>query len=107
MADQFYLYSFTQYDDTRLVLDTNNVTSTLNTVADFGIKVPGFIKNQALSINLTPVIKMGPEIVTVRLVTFTMWGGFYENIYTIQRNPPHKISVESKNLVPYNIDIQY
>jgi len=107
VGDQFYLYSLTRYNDTRLILDTNNVTSALNSVADFGIKVPGFIKNQALSIDLTPVIKMGSEIVTVRVVTFTMWGGFYENVYTIQRNPPHKISVESMNLVPYNIDNQY
>ena len=107
MADQFYQYSSTHYNDTRLVLDTNNVTSALNTVADFGIKVPGFIKNQALSINLTPVLKMGLDIVTIRLVTFTMWGGFFESIYTIQRNSPHKISVESTILVPYNIDIQY
>ena len=107
MGDQFYLYWNSNYNDTRLVVDTNSLTSVFNTLYNIGKVVPDDIQNQAFASDLRPVFKIKADTITFRMVTFTKWGGFFEDIYTIRKEFPHKISIESKNLVPYNCGIQF
>lgn len=106
MGDQFYLYWHSNYNDTRLVADTDNLTSIFNNLYNMG-KVAPDIQNQAFALDIRPVFKINTDTITFRLISFTKWGGFFEDIYTIRKDFPHKISIESKNLISYNCGIQF
>ncbi len=55
-----------------------------------------------------PVITMDDRTATVEVLTFTMWGGFYRDTYTIQRSFPHTIlEHEEENIVPYDCGIMF
>jgi len=51
--------------------------------------------------DVEPRILIGEQTVEVRIITFTLWGGFYSQTYTFQRHFPHAIlNTQEVNLVP-------
>jgi hypothetical protein len=58
--------------------------------------------------NVGPAVNIGTQSVQVKLVTFTRWGGFFEETYFLSKSPPHTIQdVQEKNLVPYDCGVMF
>jgi hypothetical protein len=110
-AEQFYLYWHSGYNDRGVVCTKEAVKSTIKNLADgdFGVAMSLGETIKSLTINqVEPVISMEDDTVTVQVTTFTMWGGFYRNTYTIQRSFPHTLLDEQEDvLVPYDCGIMF
>jgi len=110
MGGQFYLYWHSGYDDDEIIASrayletlTERMIST-----EFGVPFSSSQKNQALKINPAPIVTIEDDQVTVRVVYFTLWGGFYEKITTLTRTAPHTvINTETHQLVEYECGIQF
>jgi hypothetical protein len=59
----------------------------------------------ALQLDVTPRVVIKGNKVRVQVLVFTKWGGFYNRIYTIDRNFPHKMIENDIQLVPYNCGV--
>jgi hypothetical protein len=110
MGSQFYLFWHAGYNDSQIVCDkvaVNNILSSLN--GDFGYRISLASRVRALLLNdVGPSVVIGEQTVEVRFVTFTLWGGFFEQIYTLSRSMPHTIQdVQEKNLVPYECGVMF
>lgn len=111
MARQFYLFWHANYNDTQIVCNRQQVNDILAQVAsgDFGVAMDRASQTRARMLrNIEPVVHLRANDATVEFVTFTKWGGFYRETYTISRGFPHTI-VDSKqeNLVPYDCGIMF
>ncbi len=110
MGNQFYLYWHANYNDSQIVCDkaaVNSIVSSLN--GDFGyrISLASWLRASLLK-DVGPSVVLGEQTVEVRLVTFTLWGGFYKEAYTLSRSMPHTIQdVKQKNLVPYECGVMF
>jgi hypothetical protein len=110
MGGQFYLFWHAGYKDSQIVCDkaaVNRIVSSLN--GDFGyrISLASWVKALLLQ-NIGPSVVLGENTVQVRLVTFTNWGGFYEETYTLSKPAPHTITdVQQKNIVPYDCGVMF
>ena len=108
MGRQFYLWWHANYNDATIIADRRGLDAILNTDESFGIEMPAGTKQQARALDLTPVIEIGENTVTVQVIVFTNWGGFYRDTYTIQRAFPHTIiDHQSENLIEYNCGIMF
>ncbi len=110
MGDQFYQYWHAAYADSQIVCDKAGVTTIVSGLnGDFGRRIPPAAWVQAhLLKDIEPTSVVGEQTVEVRLVTFTLWGGFYANTYLIDRSMPHTIQVvEEKNIVPYDCGVMF
>ena len=110
-AEQFYLYWHSGYNDRGIVCTKSAVKSTVKNLAagDPGVpmSLPETLKSLTIK-QVEPVITIGNETVTIELLTFTMWGGFFRDTYTIQRTFPHTIlEHKEKNIVPYDCGIMF
>ena len=74
----------------------------------FGQELPANVKRAARKLNVAPVVEMGTDTVTVRVVIFTNWGGFIRRSYTISRQSPHQIlTEEEETLVEYKSNVVF
>jgi hypothetical protein len=110
MGDQFYQFWHSNYNDSQIVcekIDVNDIVASLDGNFGYRISIPSRIK-AALLKNVGPTVNIGAQSVQVRLVTFTRWGGFYEETYFISESLPHAIQdVQKKNLVPYDCGVMF
>ena len=110
MAKQFYLYWHAGYNDTRLVCDEESLERTLSSAdsAFEGGGLPSSVARKARKIDLEPTVEfLDDSTALVRVVTFTMWGGFAEVRYTISRQFPHTVSSEAETLVEYDCGVSF
>ena len=109
MGEQFYLYWHAFYNDTTPVCSRQAVERVLDTLdGSFGWAMLEEDKERARALDVEPWVFIGDEVVTVRLVTFSLWGGFSETIYTIARSFPHQIiDVQSSTLVEYDCGVVF
>jgi len=110
MGNQFYLYWHADYNDSQVVCeksDVRRIVSGLN--GDFGYRISLAAWVRAFLLNdVGPSVNIGEQTVEVRLVTFTLWGGFFQETYTLSRVMPHTIQdVQKKNLVPYECGVMF
>jgi hypothetical protein len=106
MGNQFYLHWHAGYNDALIVCNRMALEDLL-TVGQ-GSRVPEEVADQARELDLTPVVEMGEDTVTVRVVIFTNWGGFIRLNYTIRRDFPHEfVDFSEATLVPYDCGIQF
>ena len=111
MGNQFYKLFQINYNDSEIVCektDVKRIVSSLNT-GNFGhrISLSSWLRTLLLN-DVGPSVIIGEQTVEVRLVTFTLWGGFYLKTYTINRSMPHAIQdVQEKNLVPYDCGVMF
>jgi hypothetical protein len=111
LGNQFYLYWHAGYNDTQIVCDkpaVNRIVSQLSRSGP-GLPVPLSLRLRAAMLNyVKPVIVLGDQIVEVRVVTFTKWGGFNQTTFTINRSSPHSIlDVQEENIIPYDCGIMF
>jgi hypothetical protein len=111
LAGQFYLADHALYDDTAIVTSPaaiEGVLAELNKVP-YALKMTEEQKEKARSIDPTPVVSFADEkTVEVTIVTFSKWGGFARNTYSVARGYPHRIEqTVHSDLVEYNCGINY
>lgn len=110
MGSQYYLYWHADYNDSQIVCDKTGVTDIVASLnGDFGYRISLASRvRAALLKDVGPSVNIGEQTVEVRFVTFTRWGGFYQETYTLSRSMPHTIKdVEEKNLVPYECGVMF
>jgi hypothetical protein len=101
-SHQFYLSWHANYDDKGVVSSRGRleeITAMLNE------KYRPLTEEQAadiLRLDVTPRVNILGNKVRVRLLFFTKWGGFYERVFTIDRDYPHRMREKDIELVPYN-----
>ena len=105
MANQFHLFWHAMYDDYIPVCTSEAVARVLPIVGELGcgeVFAP-IDADEARALDLQPRVTLGEEEVEVRLVVFTLWGGFIERTYKITRSSPHRIlSTVSQTLLEYH-----
>jgi len=111
MANQFYLSWHANYNDTQIVCSDRAVNDIIKAVnaGDFGMKFDLAQQAKARAMkNIEPVARLGGDVASVEVITFTKWGGFYRLIYTISRGFPYTIvDVKEENLVPYDCGVMF
>ncbi|MBI3165316.1 MAG: hypothetical protein IT309_00535 [Anaerolineales bacterium] len=110
-AAQFYLVWHANYYDSEIVCDQNAV-DVIVAERQTGRSGMEFDNDQMRQIetmnNIEPLVKLTDTTVTVEIVTFTKWGGFFRKTYTISRAFPHEImDVQGENIVPYDCGILF
>ena len=105
---QFYLAWHANYNDITLVCDPEAVERVIEAANDFGIPPTSGQVREALRLDLEPQVEFEEDTVRVRVVTFSKWGGFYENTFTISRDFPHRLlDYEGEELVPYDCGVMF
>ncbi|HSL44798.1 MAG TPA: hypothetical protein VK897_15285 [Anaerolineales bacterium] len=111
MADQFYLYWHANYNDYEIVCNREELNDIVNRVSsgDFGMEMDLTQQARARAMrNIEPTVSLAGDVATVQFITFTKWGGFYRETYTIRRESPHTIlDIKQRNLVPYDCGVAF
>jgi hypothetical protein len=108
MGAQFYLDWHANYNDTRIVCDTAALENLLDTIGTVGNEMRAADQVRARRIDLEPVIVVGEATVQVQIVTFTKWGGFFRETYSLERPYPYTImDVQVEELVAYDCGIMF
>lgn len=111
MADQFYLYWHANYNDYEIVCNRDEVNDIVARVSsgDFGFEMTAVQQARARAIrNIEPTVSLTGDVAIVQFLTFSKWGGFYRETYTISRGFPHTIvDVKQQNLVPYDCGVAF
>jgi hypothetical protein len=109
-GNQFYLYWHADYNDSQIVCDkaeVKRIVSGLNGEFGYRISVPSWVKAFLMK-DISPSVMINTQTVEVQLVTFTHWGGFYRETYTINRSMHHTIqNVQKENIVPYECGVMF
>ena len=107
-GEKFYLWWHANYNDLTVVCSRGAIEAAIaeDDVLGNPLTIPQWKK--VLGVDFKPWVEFESTTVRVRVVTFTKWGGLFEEIYTISRDFPHKIlGRERKELVPYDCGIVF
>lgn len=105
---QFYIFWHAGYNDARLVCDRAHLEKLIAGLEDGDLSLPAGVIRSARKLDYTPTVEFQDDKVRVRVVTFSMWEGFVEEVYTLHRAFPHTLlDVQRKVLVPYDSGIQF
>jgi hypothetical protein len=101
LCNQFYLHWHSNHDDTIIICSQEKLNEVIEEKqnGDFGLKMPSDTVKKAKKLDYNPDILFSDNTVTVSLLTFTDWGGFYRTVYTINRAYPHTIADVKKDLL--------
>ncbi len=104
MGPQFYLLGRANMYDIRIACEGSEVEKILADIdsADLTPIDDGF-RGSARALDLNPVVEATSQNVTVKLVGFSMWGGFQRYSYTIAKEKPHSfLGFQKEVLLPYD-----
>lgn len=108
LGDQFYLSWHALYNDTTVLCDASDLAYVNDDLQGFEISFPPETLQQAGQIDFEPAVLIGEEAITVRIVTFTKWGGFDESVYLLEKhNPPTLQDVRWNSLIEYDCGISF
>jgi hypothetical protein len=110
MGDQFYLVWHANYNDAVVIVGNEGLEKIIKERSDtsFGAQFTNLQQNEAKRIDPTPEVIFNDKSVTVKLVWFTKWGGFYKTTYQVARQFPHLIqTIETENLLEYECGIMF
>lgn len=110
MGNQFYLNWHANYNDSQLICDQAAVLATVASTDHIsGTPMPLLDRMKARFLKgIQPQVQIGDQTVEVSLVTFTQWGGFYRQIYSLQRASPHTIlDVQKVNILHYDCGVMF
>ncbi len=110
MGGQFYLYWHSGYDDAEFIASKARLDEMVDEMAstEFGEPLTSSQRRKALNIDPAPVVEITGDLVTVSVIWFTRWGGFYESVYTLTASTPHKIiDTQTQQRVPYDCQILF
>ena len=76
--------------------------------AGFELEFSQEMQDRIAQIDFTPVVLVEDVSVTVRFVTFTKWGGFFENVYVMDISDPMQLlDVQFNPLIEYDCGINF
>lgn len=110
MGEQFYLYWHAYYNDLKIVASQERLEEIIlmNANEEFGNKLTEEQINAARAIDLTPVVVINKDSVSVRVVYFTYWGGFYDITVKILLPTPFQYKlIEENNVVPFYCGVDF
>jgi len=103
MAGQFYLYWHAGYNDFSIICDDTVMEKILAWIEKFKKTLTPDAQTKLRGLKVQPRIEFEGDKARVRVVVFSKWKGFLEDVYTINRVSPHNIlGHERKTLVPYD-----
>lgn len=107
-GDQFYLWWHGLYNDLKILCDSNDLQYVNADMQSFDIEFPQDVKDRIEKIDFSPVVIVGESEVTVRMITFTKWGGFFENVYVMDKdNPIQLLDVQFNPIIEYDCGINF
>ena len=108
LGDQFYLWWHGLYNDAIILCDPSDTQYVDAEMKGFDIEFSQDVKDRIEKIDFNPVVIGGENDVTVRFVTFTKWGGFFENVYVMDKeNPMQLLDVKFNPLIEYDCGISF
>lgn len=108
LGDQFYLWWHGLYNDAKILCDNSDMSYVDEEMAGFDIEFPPNVKDRLAQIDFMPVVLVDETKVTVRFVAFTKWGGFFENVYVMDKeNPIQLLDVQFNPLIEYDCGINF
>jgi len=107
MGEQFYLSWHAAYDDWEVVSSRERLDAIIELMNEEHNPLTEEQVEAALQLDVTPSVKFEGDKVRVQILMFTKWGGFYERVYTIDRNFPHQMIEDDIQLIPYNCGIVF
>jgi len=102
MGGQFYLAWHFAYNDWEAVGSKERIQAIIEGMNENHAPLTEEQVEAALQLDPAPKVKFEADKVLVRILVFTKWGGFYERIFTIDRDFPHQMIDDEIELVPYN-----
>lgn len=107
-ANQFYLWWHGLYNDLKILCDSSDMQYVNADMQGFDIEFPQDVKDRIEKIDFSPVVIVGENDITVRMITFTKWGGFYENVYVMDKeNPMQLLDVQFNPIIEYDCGINF
>jgi len=109
LGNQFYQFWHANYNDTRIVCVKSEVEDIIADIDASGLQpIDKAFKDKALKLDLQPTLEFTDDLVTVKVVTFSKWGGFTRVGFTMYRNSPHSIiGYESEELLNYESGLAF
>lgn len=108
LGDQFYLWWHGLYNDSIILCDPSDMQYVDAEMKGFDIEFPQDVNDRIEKIDFSPIVIVGESDVTVRFVTFTKWGGFFENVYLMDKdNPLQLLDVKFNPLIEYDCGISF
>lgn len=107
-GNQFYLWWHGLYNDLKILCDSSDMQYVNDDLQGFDIEFPQDVKDRIEKIDFSPVVIVGENDVTVRMITFTKWGGFFENVYVMDKeNPMQLLDVKFNPIIEYDCGINF
>jgi hypothetical protein len=108
VGDQFYLDWHALYNDIQILCDLSDMESIHEDLESYHLESPESVAERAERIDFEPVVVLNEETVSVRLVVFTKWGGFFEAVYVMAGGDPlDLIDGQVNPLVEYDCGILF
>lgn len=109
LGDQFNLYWHGLYNDTKILCDSSDMKYVNDDMKSFDIEFPQDVVSRVEKIDFKPVVVIGENTVTVRFITFTKWGGFFEGVYILEKEkePMKLIDAQWHPLIEYDCGIAF
>jgi hypothetical protein len=100
------------YDDTIVMCNQADIdlaaaeTKKYGEENHFDLTLPDQVVQDAHKQSMEPIVDLGKDTATVRIVTFSKWSGFIETRYELTRAFPHQLVGEwQQSLVPYDCGV--
>ena len=115
MRHQIYLFGHSEYGEmevitskARLDVLAEEINNDRDDFYSWGIPFSDGEKKSIRQIDPVPRVIITEEEVTVRMIYFSRWGGFYEVVETITPNMPHTITnIDVNNILKYDCGIMF
>ncbi|MFN8383405.1 MAG: hypothetical protein U0V02_15790 [Anaerolineales bacterium] len=108
LGDQFYLQWHGLYHDEIVLCDPSDSQYIDNEMAGFDLEFPQDVKDNIEKVDFQSRVLEDEDTISVRIVAFTKWGGFWENIYVMDKeNPLNLQDIQSNWLLPYDCGISF
>ena len=103
LGDQFYLSWHALYNDFVVLCELRDAEPIAERLRGAQPGLSDEEVEQVKSINYEPTTAINGDAVTVRMVVFSNWGGFWENLYVMDRqNPYHLLDMKQNVFMPYD-----
>jgi hypothetical protein len=107
MGEQFYLSWHAEYNDWEVVSSQERLEAIIEWLNEEYHPLTEEQVEDIKRLEVAPRVEFEADKVRVRTLVFTKWGGFYERIFTIDRDFPHQVIEEDIELVPYNCGVMF
>lgn len=91
LGGQFYLFWHACCNDNRIITDKSQLETILSTVRSSPFTSLEVLRAKAQQIDYSPRVDIVGQKAMVSFVTFSKWGGFIRQCYTISTQSPHKV----------------